>query len=99
MSYKTASRKSRKSRKTLLSRKVGPLNKGTLTDFGYHADIKNTEERREKLKMSINKYGWLAVMRKLNLIAIFDKNKHPTKAKVFRADAKWVSRMYNPKKK
>jgi hypothetical protein len=97
LNMKTARSYSRKSR-NLLSRKIGPLNKGTLTQFGYHTDIKNKEERREKLKMAIEKYGWVAVMRKLNLIAIFDKNKHPTKAKVFRADAKWVSRTYNMKK-
>jgi hypothetical protein len=79
------------------TKKVGPLNKGTLTDFGYHAKIKSTEERRAKLKQSVAKYGWVPVMRKLTLVANFNARTHPSRSKVFRSDARWVSRTYKTK--
>jgi len=79
------------------SRKKIKLNKGTLTQFGYHASITNKAERREMLKLAVDKYGWVAVMRKLNLISVFNRQKQPDKAKRLRADAKWVSAMYKNK--
>ena len=69
---------------------IGPLKKGILSQFGY-SDVKNKDikKRRKSLKMAINKYSPLIIFRKLNALAIYNKN-NKSVAKIFKEDKEWV---------
>ena len=68
---------------------IGPLMKGTLTKFGYHAKD-STGKRREALTKAVEAYGWLPVFRKLNAVATLSKNTNSQISKTMRGDSRWV---------
>ena len=74
-------------------KKIGKLNKGTLTRFGYSAD-KSMSERRESLSRAIKAYGSLVVFRKLNAIYVLNRNTVPKKSQIFYKDRNWVKRNF-----
>lgn len=65
--------------------------KDTLARHGYR-DVKDlsVDERRVALAAAIVDYGPTYVIRKLNVLAIYNKNKRPALAAKFRADMKFV---------
>jgi chorismate mutase len=75
------------------------LSKGGLT--GYTS--KDTrEERHKSLKKLINKLkkenftkkeAIVKLIRRLNIIAIYNKNKNPTVSKIYRKDIYWLQQM------
>jgi len=70
-----------------------PLQKGELTELGY--SVKNTSDmRRKALSKAVRKYGAVPVMRKLNLIAVYNRNMYPKYSKIYNSDKKWVRRTY-----
>jgi hypothetical protein len=70
-----------------------PLQKGELTELGY--SVKNTSDmRRKALYKAVRKYGAVPVMRKLNLIAVYNRNMYPKYSKIYNSDKKWVRRTY-----
>ena len=68
---------------------IGPLRKGTLSQFGYSADASQAQ-RRHSLSMAIDEYGTTVVIRKLNAVCILNKNTNPAKSARFCLDKKWV---------
>lgn len=62
-----------------------------LSDYGYY-DIKHTPAhiRREALVQAIRAHGYLPVMRRVNAIAILNKNRAPKTGAVARADVNWM---------
>jgi hypothetical protein len=88
--FKVSSRsKSRsKSKVRIPVRKSGELKK-----YGYDIYI-SAAERRAALAKAVKKYGALSVFRKLNVLVIFNKNKHPDLSKKFKSDRDWVGKNY-----
>ena len=73
--------------------RIGPLNKGTLSQFGY-ATHKNELSRHRALAQAVRKYGALAISRKLNAVAVLTKNTSPKSSTIFKKDRKWVAEKY-----
>lgn len=82
---------------------IGPLKKGTLTKYGYHAS--NTEKSRHEslnkfIKENVLKEGLefnsaLTAYRKLIAVSTLQKNTNPKISKTMRADAEWIKKKYN----
>lgn len=72
---------------------IGPLKKGDLKDAGYdHTD--SADKRHRALIKAVAEYGPLSTLRKLNAIAVLNKNVAPTRANTYRTDRNWISKTY-----
>ena len=72
---------------------IGPLKKGDLKEKGYDATSSATV-RHAAIAKAVGAYGRLSTLRKLNAIAVLNKNTSPTRAKTFKADRNWVKKTY-----
>jgi hypothetical protein len=77
-------------------RGIGPLRKGELTKYGYHATV-SMRDRRKDLTQAVRKYGALSTFRKLNAAAVYSKH-YPTTARTFRRDRNWVRKTFLSRK-
>lgn len=68
-----------------------PVTKGKLSKYGY-AIHKSQQQRRKSLKRASKEYGPLSVSKKLNVLVIYNKNKHPSLSKKFKKDREWLSK-------
>lgn len=70
-----------------------PLRKGTLSRFGYaiQAPLKT---RRSAIKKAVKAESALAIFRKLNALAILNKNAHPGYSKLYLRDRNFVKREF-----
>jgi len=73
-----------------------PLKKGGL--LGYSLS-KNLKDRRKILSKLSNKYGCGNIIKKLNVLYIFNKNNHPLNARMFKSDMKYVQSIRDKKLK
>ena len=72
---------------------IGPLKQGDLKDAGYdHTDP--AHERHMALIKAVSEYGPLSTLRKLNAIAVLNKNVAPTRSKIYRTDRDWIKKNY-----
>jgi hypothetical protein len=72
---------------------IGPLKKGDLKDAGYdHTDP--SHKRHTALIKAVSEYGPLSTLRKLNAIAVLNKNVAPTRSKIYRTDRDWIKKIY-----
>lgn len=72
---------------------IGPLEKGTLAKFGYHAKS-NMEHRHYALGKAVQRLGPLPVFRKLNSVYVLNKRTNPKISLLFKRDRDWVKQMY-----
>ena len=75
---------------------IGPLKKGHLKKCGYSTK-KTMKLRRKSLKCAVKKYGALSTFRKLNAIAILNKNRSSELSKKMIKDRNWVKKTYMEK--
>ena len=82
-------------RSTTRSRRLNipPLKKGDLTGFGY-AVSSSAEKRHKAVSKAAKKYGTVSVIRKLNVLYVYNKNKNPTMAKKVKSDQKGLSKKH-----
>jgi hypothetical protein len=80
------------------TKKIGPLQKGDLTKYGYSARISN-DERHKALKKAIISYGALSVYHKLDAVMKLTIRTAPDAHRVFKADIEWLRKNYTLKKK
>lgn len=76
--------------KTSSGVRIGPLKSGTLGNHGYKSSLSATQ-RHTALRKAIKAHGKDTVIRKLNAVAVLNKNRSPTLSATFRADQQWVS--------
>lgn len=81
-------------RKTIIGVK---LKRGLLTQFGYHAD-KSARARHIALMKAVAHEGYVGVIRHLNLVATYSKNRTPAISRIFRQDQRWLSAKYKKEK-
>lgn len=62
-----------------------------LTRFGYGA-YKSESVRHSALTKAVKAYGASSVVKKLNVLVIYNKNNQPQLSKLFAEDRDWVSR-------
>jgi hypothetical protein len=67
------------------------LKKGLLSKYGYHIHLP-IEERQDALKKALRENEPLEVFKRLNILYIFNKNKNPKNAKLFKMDSQWVKK-------
>ena len=65
---------------------------------GYSLSIKK-DERRKILDKLVKKFGLVNIVRKLNVLYIYNKNKYPKTAMKFRRDMKYIQKYFSPKSK
>jgi hypothetical protein len=88
----------RRSRKRGLTRKIGPLKKGELKQFGYKVKLPSAE-RHTALKRAVRKYGSLSVWKKINVLYVYSKYSNPTLHRIYGADRNWIRHTYGLKSK
>lgn len=78
---------------------------GSLSKWGYHARLK-ASTRHRALKLAVLEQARLRggfragcnyVLRKLNVLYIYNKNHKPDLARVFRGDMHWVQKLRDAK--
>lgn len=80
--------------KKIISRLIKIKVKGELTGVGYGSKDE-TSVRRAALRRAIKKYGKpVSIYRKLNALYVFNKNKHVTRAQIFKRDRNWIRKTY-----
>ena len=72
---------------------IGPLKTGELKAVGYDA-TDSASQRHAALAKAVGSYGRLSTLRKLNAVAVLNKNTSPTRAKTFKTDRNWVKKTY-----
>jgi hypothetical protein len=72
---------------------IGPLKQGDLKTVGYdHTDP--AHQRHIALIKAVSEHGHLSVLRKLNAIAVLNKNVAPSRASVYLTDRNWIKKIY-----
>lgn len=68
-----------------------PMARGQLGKHGY-AKVKTLSltRRRDALRSAAAELGWPTVQRKLNVLFIYNKNRYPAMAALFKEDAVWA---------
>jgi hypothetical protein len=74
-----------------LSKQIGPLRKGELSQFGYTKIIDLSQMSRHiALKKAISAFGSLSVWKKINALYVLTKNTNPTLSKKYNEDRNWI---------
>jgi len=91
MGRSKSKRKSKRMRRSKSRHKnvIGPMRRGTLTNFGYNSRDTATL-RHSSVQKAVRAHSALEVFRKLNAISILNRNTNPTLAKHMLADRNWV---------
>ena len=67
------------------------LEKGTLEKFGYsNVGSMTRQSRQTALSKAITEIKPLSLMRRLNALAVLNKDKNPKLSKIFKDDSEWV---------
>jgi hypothetical protein len=70
------------------------LKPGLLTKYGYHLD-ENANKRRNALKKAVKEYGYGSTVKKVNILAVFDKHNNVKDANTARSDVEWLKKHRN----
>lgn len=66
--------------------------KRSLGTYGYHDVMSSSQgKRRAALRKAATDLGWLKVLRRLNVLYVYNKTKNPKLARVFRDDRVYAS--------
>ncbi len=86
-SRKSTSKSSKRKSKV----RIPVSNKGSLSKHGWSASKPSTK-RHAALKKAMKEFTPGMVVKKLNLLSIYNKNRHPELAKLARSDMKFVQK-------
>ena len=78
------------------SRTIAILKPGMLTSFGYHVDLP-VKEREIALKKAYKSYGYSTLIKRLNILAVYNKYKNPEIVDIVQKDMDFVRKMDEPK--
>jgi hypothetical protein len=70
------------------------LKKGSLTSLGYGIREK-TAIRHAALKKALKKYGYSSLIKKLNILVVYNKNAHPDISSIAHSDMMFVEQLAN----
>ena len=73
---------------------LDPEFSGSLSSFGYHMHD-STSTRRKALSKAMAFWGSAYVIRKLNVLYIYNKHTHPENAEIFRSDREYIRTLRN----
>jgi hypothetical protein len=72
-------------------RRLFTLRRGTLGKYGYRTKLE-TDKRRAALRRAVYGESYATVIRKLNAVAILQRNTNPKVYEKLRADMAWVQK-------
>lgn len=84
------SRSSSSSKKIIIDVELKP---GGLSDYGYDSRDP-ARQRRLAIMRAVRAEGYRPIIGRLNLLSVFNKNRSPHFAKIFKSDQRWLSRRY-----
>jgi len=68
------------------------LKKGSLTSLGYGIR-ESSATRHAALKKALKKYGYSSLIKKLNVLVVYNKNAHPDIAQTAHSDMMYVAKL------
>ncbi len=68
------------------------LKKGSLTSLGYGIR-EGVNSRHAALKTALKKYGYSSLIKKLNVLVVYNKTSHPDIAKIAHNDRMYVAKL------
>ena len=72
---------------------IGPLKRNELGKYGYSTFV-NENKRDSALHKAVQEYGALSVFRKLNAVAVYNKNRSPRSSEIAKKDRDFVKQTY-----
>ncbi len=81
-----------KSRSRSRSKTITELKPGMLTKFKYHVHMP-TKEKHASLKKAYKAYGYSTLIKRLNILAVYNKYKHPDIAELVHKDMEYVRKL------
>lgn len=75
--------------KTGKGKRLFVLRKGTLSKYGYSTKISKAE-RHAALRRAVEDGSKTVAIKKLNALSILNRNTHPARARILRADMEYV---------
>ena len=102
---KSRSRKSRRSRSIRrsksksrsLTKTIAVLKPGMLTSYGYHIDLP-MKERHAALKKAYKAYGYSKLIKRLNILVVYNKYKNPKTAEIAHKDMEFIQKLEDEKR-
>ena len=68
-----------------------------LTAFGYHIDLP-MKERQSALKKAYKAYGYSKLIKRLNILVVYNKYKHPKIADIAHKDMEYIQKLEDEKR-
>ena len=85
-----------KSRSRSLTKTIAVLKPGMLTSFGYHIDLP-MKERHAALKKAYKAYGYSKLVKRLNILVVYNKYKHPKTSEIAHKDMEYIQKLEDEK--
>lgn len=81
-----------KSRSKSRTKTIAELKPGMLTKFKYHVHMP-LKERQESLRKAYKAYGYSTLIKRLNILAVYNKYKHPDIVEIVHKDMEYVRKL------
>jgi hypothetical protein len=94
---KSVKRSKSKSKSRSKTRTIAVLKPGMLTSFGYHIDLP-MKERHTALKKAYKAYGYSKLIKRLNILVVYNKYKHPEIASIAHKDMEFIQKLEDEKR-
>jgi len=85
-----------KSRSKSLTKTIAVLKPGMLTSYGYHIDLP-MKERHAALKKAYKAYGYSKLIKRLNILVVYNKYKNPKIADIAHKDMEYIQKLEEEK--
>jgi hypothetical protein len=86
-----------RSRSRSLTKTIAVLKPGMLTSFGYHIDLP-MKERHTALKKAYKAYGYSKLIKRLNILVVYNKYKHPKTSEIAHKDMEYIQNLEDEKR-
>ncbi len=85
------------SRSRSLTKTIAVLKPGMLTSYGYHIDLP-MKERHAALKKAYKAYGYSKLIKRLNILVVYNKYKHPKTSEIAHKDMEFIQKLEDEKR-
>ncbi len=94
---KEGSKSKSKSRSRSKTKTIAVLKPGMLTSYGYHIDLP-MKERHTSLKKAYKAYGYSKLIKRLNILVVYNKYKNPKIADIAHKDMEFIQKLEDEKR-
>ena len=91
-SRQTSRSRSRSKRSKSRTKTIAELKPGMLTKFKYHVHMP-LKERQESLRKAYKAYGYSTLIKRLNILAVYNKYKHPDIVDIVHKDMDYIRKL------